>query len=295
MEFVNQDRSRDSEFTRGLQNYNQQVFFDNSEIAAQIDKSKGDLQIATENAAQVADLANLKTSSQLGGIAAGGAARVAGVGKALGAAKSARLAAEVASNRAGERGAGAAVRSGTRAAETASEAARVGGGAAEVGTSAVARAAAPAAERAGGEALAETGGKILAKGALVAAKGAGLAGSAFTAGSAIYGLAEGKKFKTSEQGAEIGGAILDVIGTGLEFIPGGQLFGLGFLAAGTALSAVGSVNEALDTEPEKEKEVGKATDIQAKEQTDLEAQKRQAVLGVSSAAQGGAAVGRQIQ
>jgi hypothetical protein len=299
MDFVSADRSRDAEFTRGLQNYNNSIFENNQELSVQIDKSKGDLEAAKDNATEVADLSNIKTTTQLSGIGAGAVARLATVTKVLKEAKSAKLAAEVAANRAGQAGVGAATRAARPGAAVAGAAGEIGSSAAartaRIGGSAAARAALPAAEQAAGEGLLEAGGKAVAKGALIAAKGAGLAGSALTAGSAIYGLTEGKKFKFSEQGAEIGGAVLDVIGTGLEFIPGGQLFGLGLMAAGTTLSTVGSVNEALDTDPTKQKEISAAEKTQAKTQADLESAKRQAVLGVTSAAQGSAAIGRQIQ
>ena len=296
MDFVNSDRSRDAEFTRGLQSYNSQILENNQELSAQIDKSKGDLVLAKEGASEVADLSNLKTNTQLGGIAAGGIERLSRVPGVLKKASAAKAAAQIAANRAGERGIGSATR-GVAAAAPVEVGTSAGARAARVGTSAGARAAAPAAEvgEAVTEGALEGGGKILAKGALIAAKGAGLAGSALSAGSAIYGLAEGKKFHMSEQGAEIGGALLDVVGTGLEFIPGGQLFGLGLMAAGTALSTVGAVNEALETEPTKDATVADAEKEQSKTQADLEAAKRQAVLGVTSAAQGSAAVGRQAQ
>ena len=294
MDFVNSDRSRDAEFTRGLQSYNSQILENNQELSAQIDKSKGDLVLAKEGASEVADLSNLKTNTQLGGIAAGGIERLSRVPGVLKKASAAKAAAQIAANRAGERGIGSATR-GVAAAAPVEVGTSAGARAARVGTSAGARAAAPAVGEAVTEGALEGGGKILAKGALIAAKGAGLAGSALSAGSAIYGLAEGKKFHMSEQGAEIGGALLDVVGTGLEFIPGGQLFGLGLMAAGTALSTVGAVNEALETEPTKDATVAEAEKEQSKTQADLEAAKRQAVLGVTSAAQGSAAVGRQAQ
>ena len=81
---------------------------------------------------------------------------------------------------------------------------------------------------------------------------------------------------------------------GLSF-EGGQLFGVGLQLAGTALSGVGTAVEALDTEPNKEAAIGEAKDLQAKTQADLEAQRQKALTGITSAAQGGAAVARQVQ
>ena len=105
---------------------------------------------------------------------------------------------------------------------------------------------------------------------------------------------EGKKFKLGEQGAEIGGAILDVLGTGAEFIPGGQLIGVGLQLAGTALSGFAAA-EALDIEPQQTEAEGKARELQQQTQQDLEAQRQKALTGITTAAQGGAAVARQVQ
>ena len=145
------------------------------------------------------------------------------------------------------------------------------------------------------EGVAKTAGKVLAKGAGVLAKGAGVAGALVSGGSAVESLMAGNKFEWDKQGAEIGGAILDILGTGTEFIPGGQLFGVGLQLAGTALSGIGTAAEALDTEPNKEQAIGEAKDLQAKTQADLEAQRQKALTGITTAAQGGAAVARQVQ
>ena len=127
------------------------------------------------------------------------------------------------------------------------------------------------------------------------ARGAGIAGAALSAGSAIEGLVEGKKFKWNEQGAEIGGALLDILGTGLEFTGVGAAAGLALQVGGTALSAVGTVNEGLDIDPTKQAADTSAKSDQAKIQSDLESAQRGATQGLTSAAQGGAAIGRQVQ
>lgn len=362
MEFVSADRSRDAEFLSGLQNYNQQVFANNKDIAAQIDESKDQLDKDLSNAQEVADLATLKTSGGLAGIGAGAVERVdrgvkeyrsykekaeaakdaaeqlarrggavevpvsaaeelagpggrfTGITNLLGDPRAEREA--QASFEAEQRGIQQVYRRGARPVSptrtrpqafteqeqrefrsaveergAAREAAAAGEGAAEAGAEGATR----AAVKAGAEGAELTAGKVLGKLAGGVARGAGLAGAAVSAGSAVEGLIEGKKFKWSEQGAEIGGALLDVIGTGAEFIPGGQLIGVGLQLAGTALSGVGAAEEALDIEPSKGKAEQEAQDIQAKTQQDLEAQRQKALTGITAAAQGGAAVARQVQ
>jgi len=362
MEFVSADRSRDAEFLSGLQNYNQQVFSNNKDIAAQIDESKDQLDKDISNAQEVADLANLKTSGALTGIGAGSIERVERGVKEFRSFKekaaAAKDAAEQLARRGGavevpvsaaeelagpggrfteltpllgdpraeraaqasfeaeQRGIGEVYRRGARPvsptrtrpqAFTEQEqrefrsaveergAAREAAAAGEAGEEGAARAAVKAGAEAGAEGAELTAGKVLGKLAGGVARGAGIAGAVVSAGSAIEGLREGKKFKFSEQGAEIGGALLDIIGTGAEFIPGGQLIGVGLQLAGTALSGVGTVEEALDTDPTQQKSVQEAKDIQAKTQQDLEAQKQKALTGITAAAQGGAAVARQVQ
>jgi len=362
MEFVSADRSRDAEFLSGLQNYNQQVFANNKDIAAQIDDSKDQLDKDISNAEEVADLSNIKTSGALAGIGAGAVERVdRGVkefGKYKEKAEAAKDAAEKLARRGGgvevpvsaaeelagpggrfteltpllgdpraeraaqasfeaeQRGIGEVYRRGARPvsptrtrpqAFTEQEqsefrsaveergAAREAAAAGEAGEEGAARAAVKAGAEAGAEGAELTAGKVLGKLAGGVARGAGVAGAFVSAGSAVEGLMEGKKFKWGEQGAEIGGALLDILGTGAEFIPGGQLVGVGLQLAGTALSGVGAVEEALDTEPQKQAAEQEAQDIQKKTQADLEAQRQTALTGITAAAQGGAAVARQVQ
>lgn len=341
MEFVSADRSRDAEFLSGLQNYNQEVFANNKDIAAQIDDTQDKLDQDIENAKEVADLDNLKTSGALAGITAGGGEKVVRgvkdykeykVAKAAKEAKDLALAArgggtEVAVSAAeelagpggrftsltpllgdprAERAAGAEgfteqeqadFRRGVEERGAAREAA-AGEEGAEATTAAArgtVKTALSGAEVIAEEGVAKTAGKVLAKGAGVLAKGAGVAGALVSGGSAVESLMAGNKFEWDKQGAEIGGAILDILGTGAEFIPGGQLFGVGLQLAGTALSGVGTVAEALDAEPQKEQTIGEAQDLQAKTQQDLEAQRQKALTGITTAAQGGAAVARQVQ
>jgi hypothetical protein len=390
MEFVSSDRSQDAEFVRGLQNYNSQVFENNQQIAAQIDKSKEDLQDTLDANTEVAGLSQLKVQGAGAGVGAGALAKATSIPKALdeiketrAAAKTAKVAATAAAKNLAKRGgfkevaitaeeaaklpSGAAaldpavlgadgqkikgaVRAVTKFRPTAGllrnadigkdsgktiakvfgggakgkaaaigfkQAQRLGvepteeilergsvkGGEKVVGARVGAEAAEKGAERGaekaavkGGALATEKGvGKLLAKGAVGLARGAGIAGAALSAGTAIEGLAEGKKFKWNEQGAEIGGALLDIIGTGLEFTGVGAAAGLGLQVAGTALSTVGTVNEGLDIDPTKEAQDKEATGDQAKIQSDLESGQRGATQGLTSAAQGGAAIGRQVQ
>jgi len=361
MEFVSADRSRDAEFIRGLQNYNQGVFNSNKEIAAKIDTTKDQLDQDISNAKEVADLDNLKTSGALAGIGAGGGEKVIRgiqgydkykVAKAAKAAKAAAgggtevavSAEEILAGPGGrfteltpllgdpraERAAalgtqgirdtysrGARPNSPVRARRPQSNfteqeqsdfrrgvqeraAAREGaaggeGAEAAGGARGIVKTGLSEAELVAEQGAAKSAGKVLAKGAGYLARGAGVAGALVSGGSAIESLVSGDKFEWDKQGAEIGGALLDILGTGAEFIPGGQLFGVGLQLAGTALSGVGTVTEALEGEPQKEEAIGEAKDLQAKTQADLEAQRERALSGITSAAQGGAAVARQVQ
>tara|TARA_R100000951_G_scaffold116791_1_gene130849 strand:- start:1993 stop:3090 length:1098 start_codon:yes stop_codon:yes gene_type:complete len=365
MEFVSADRSRDAEFIRGLQNYNQQVFNTNKDIAAKVDDTRDQLDQDISNAKEVADLDNLKTSGALAGIAAGGGEKVIRGVKDYNEYRTAKAAKKAADLALAARGGGTEVavsaeeilagpggrftqltpllgdpraeRSaalGTQSIrDTYSRGARPNSpvrtrqpqsnfteqeqsdfrrGVEERGAAREGAAGGEGAEAAGGargavktalseaELVAEQGaaksaGKVLAKGAGVLARGAGVAGALVSGGSAIESLVSGDKFEWDKQGAEIGGALLDILGTGAEFIPGGQLFGVGLQLAGTALSGVGTVTEALEAEPQKEEAIGEAKDLQAKTQADLEAQRERALSGITSAAQGGAAVARQVQ
>jgi hypothetical protein len=338
MEFVSADRSRDAEFLRGLQNYNQEIFANNKDIAAKIDDTQDKLDEDIENAKEVADLDNLKTSGALAGITAGAGERVVRGVKDYKEYKVAKAAKEAKDLAFAARGGGTEVAvsateelagPGGRFAEQTPllgdpEAERAAGrpeefteqeqsdfrrtveergaareaAAGEEGATAArgtVKTALSGAEVIAEEGVAKTAGKVLAKGAGVIAKGAGVAGALVSGGSAVESLMAGNKFEWDKQGAEIGGAILDILGTGAEFIPGGQLFGVGLQLAGTALSGVGTVAEALDAEPQKEQSIGEAKDLQAKTQQDLEAQRQKALTGITTAAQGGAAVARQVQ
>jgi hypothetical protein len=382
MEFVSADRSRDAEFTRGLQEYNRGVLEANKDIAAQIDKTKDDLEVARDNADEIAELTTMKVGTAIGGIGAGVLEKGARAQTEFGKFKIAKKAAEA-----------------EKAVEDAKIAAR--GGFTEVPTSAEERLARPAGQgfikrarinpfaesqkigesaledireaygggaegyRAGGffkgavkqglqptektlrgefggeevargserearealekgaeketlekgaekeavagekaavdlgeeaiEKAAGGAGKVIGKLAGGIARGAGVAGAALSAGTAIEGLMSGEKFEWKKQGAEIGGALLDILGTGAEFIPGGQLLGVGLQIAGTALSGAGTIEEGLSVEPKQEKEKEEAEELQAQTQKDLEAQRQQALTRVTQAGAGGAAVGREAQ
>ncbi len=351
MEFVSADRSRDAEFTRGLQQYNRNVMENNKSIAAQVDKTKDDLDEALDNAQEVADLANMKVQGALGGIVAGSGekgVRAVQAGKdALEARKAAKLfaarggAVELPVSAAeelagpggrftgitnllgdprGERQGGefdegiSRVYRGTgrpgsptrtrperftdqeqREFRSAVEERGAEREAATAGEEGAGRAAVKVGEKAGEEATELTAGKVVGKLAGGLARGAGIAGAAVSAGTAIEGLVSGEKFEWKKQGAELGGALLDILGTGAEFIPGGQLLGVGLQIAGTALSGVGTYEEGISVQPKQEEEEKTAKDLQAKTQADLESQKQQALSRVSQAAAGGAAVGREQQ
>lgn len=365
MEFVSTDRSRDAEFTRGLQEYNRQVLENNQDIAARIDDSQDQLDKDLANAQEVADLANLKTAGALGGIGAGVLEKGARAKTEYGKFKIAKATAQQAAERFAARG-GAVEVPVTAAEELAGPGGRFAGitnllgdpraerladesleaeqrgisqlyrrGARPVSPTRTARperftqqdqadfrraveergaareaaaaeqAEAPVAERiaAAGEEVTEevaakaagSAGKVIGKLAGGVARGAGVAGAALSAGTAIEGLMEGKKFEWDKQGAEIGGALLDILGTGAEFIPGGQLIGVGLQLAGTALSTAGTIEEGLDIEPEQSDAEKKARDIQSKTQADLEAEKKQVISRVTQAGAGGAAVAREQQ
>jgi len=325
MEFVSADRSRDAEFTRGLQQYNRNVMENNKSLAAQVDKTKDDLDEALDNAQEVADLANMKVQGALGGIVTGSAEKGVRAVKAGKEAAVARRAAKLLA----ARGGGVEVAA-TASEELAGPAGRFGRGTALLGSgregasefseqeqrefrSAVEQrgaereaatageegvervVAVKAGEKAGEEATELTAGKVVGKLAGGLARGAGIAGAAVSAGTAIEGLVSGEKFEWKKQGAELGGALLDILGTGAEFIPGGQLLGVGLQIAGTALSGVGTYEEGISVEPKQEEEEKTAKDLQAKTQADLESQKQQALSRVTQAAAGGAAVGREAQ
>lgn len=359
MEFVSTDRSRDAEYTRGLQEYNRQVLENNQDIAARIDDSQDQLDKDLANAQEVADLSNLKTAGALGGIGAGVLEKGARAKTEFGKAKIAKKAAERFAARGGavevpvtaeEELAGPGGRFGpgedllgdpeaesaaresfaveqegirdfyqrqagrpgsptrTRPAPefseqeqrefraaveergAAREAAAAGEESVEVGEKVGAKVTEEAAEKAAG-----TAGKVIGKLAGGVARGAGVAGAALSAGTAIEGLMDGKKFEWDKQGAEIGGALLDIIGTGAEFIPGGQLIGVGLQLAGTALSTAGTIKEGLDTEPEQSEAEQKAKELQSKTQSDLESERKQVISRVTQAGAGGAAVAREQQ
>lgn len=361
MEFVSTDRSRDAEFTRGLQNYNRSVFENNKEIAARIDDSEDQLDKDLSNAQEVADLSNMKTGAALGGLGAGalekGARAKVEYGKAKIAAREAKAEAEAKVARGGatevattatERVAGPggrfaedtqllgddraeaaaqeafnegqedlseARRSGVRPSsptrgverpqpefsEAEQREFRQGLEAGEEGTEGAAegaRGGARVVEEVGEEAIEKAAGgagKVVGKLAGGLARGAGVAGAALSAGTAIEGLMDGKKFEWNKQGLEIGGALLDIIGTGAEFIPGGQLIGVGLQLAGSAIQGAGAVEEGLDTEPEQAKAEQEAKDLQSKTQADLESAKQQAISRITQAGAGGAAVAREVQ
>ena len=357
MEFVSADRSRDAEFTRGLQEYNRGVLESNKDIAAQIDKTKDDLDLAKDNADEVAGLANLKVGGALAGVGAGVLEKGARAKTEFGKYKIAKEAAQRFAARGGavevpvtaaeelagpggrfaaqtpllgdpeaeralsesfeaeQRGIGQVYRGGARPpsptrarpqAFTEQEqaefrsaveergAAREAATAGEEGVGAEVRAGEKITEEAA-EKAAGGAGKVIGKLAGGVARGAGVAGAALSAGTAVEGLMSGEKFEWKKQGAEIGGAILDILGTDAEFIPGGQLIGVGLQLAGTALSTVGTVEEGLSVEPKQVKEKQEAEELQAKTQKDLEAQRQQALTRVTQAGAGGAAVGREVQ
>lgn len=369
MEFVSADRSRDAEFTRGLQEYNRGVYEANKDIAAQIDKTKDDLDLAKDNADEVADLSNLKVAGALGGVGAGVLEKGARAKTEYGKFKIAKEAAQGAAERFAARGGAVEVplTAAERAARPAGEGVvttfrlnpfargqsigesaisdiseAYGGRATTEGRkagiffkSAARREIQPTEEilregpagdepaargterealertaeketAAGEKAAGELGeeaiekaaggaGKVIGKLAGGVARGAGIAGAALSAGTAIEELASGEKFEWKKQGAEIGGALLDILGTGAEFIPGGQLIGVGLQLAGTALSTAGTIEEGLSVEPKQEKEKQEAEELQSKTQKDLEAQRQQALTRVTQAGAGGAAVGREVQ
>ena len=358
MEFVSTDRSRDAEYTRGLQAYNRQVLENNQDVAARIDDSKDQLDKDLANAQEVADLSTLKTTGALAGVAAGALERGARAKTEYGKAKIIKAAAEKKAARGGatelavtaeeelagpggrfgpgeqllgdpraesaalesfeqeQEGISQVYRSGARPVSptrtrptpefseqeqrdfraaveergAAREAAAAGEGSVEVGGKVGTKITEEAAEKAAGGA-----GKVIGKLAGGVARGAGLAGAAISAGSAVEGLMSGKKFEWDKQGLEIGGAILDILGTGAEFIPGGQLIGVGLQLAGTAASTAGTAAEALDIEPEQSEAERQAKELQSQTQSDLEAERKQVISRVTQAGAGGAAVGREQQ
>lgn len=304
MEFVNANRSKDSEFLAGLQNYGQQVFEDNKALDLDI-KATGDTQLQQQELLE-GDQAekSVKTTLSLAGVGTGGiekAKRIVPKVKAeLAARKEASAARDLARNRAqgwtrGARPAGAggeveargaargAARGGAAAAEVAevenpiADAARIGGS---------------AEARAGLEASEEGAGKLLAKGAGVLARGAGLVGAGISAADAINDYRQGKHGWA--QALELGGAGAEVFGTILEFTPLAPL-GLALQVGGAAASAVGTGISAEESEAETTKNIQASKDEASKETKALESQRRTAVSGLSTAGQGGFSVARAVQ
>jgi len=303
MEFVNANRSKDSEFLAGLQNYGAQVFEDNKTLDLDI-KAAGDTQKQQQELLE-GDQAekSVKTTLSLAGVGVGGiekAKRIVPKVKAANTArKEASAARDLARNRAqgwtrgarpagagGEVEARAGARAGARAAAGAAAAGGEGAGAtaAEVGGSAAARAALKEGE--------EGTGKLLAKGAGVLARGAGLVGAGISAADAINDYRNGKHGWA--QALEIGGAGAELFGTLLEFTPLAPV-GLALQVGGAAASAVGTGLSAEESEAETGKNIQASKDEASKATKDLEAQRRTAVSGLSTAGQGGFSVARAVQ
>ena len=305
MEFVNADRSHDSNFLAGLQNYNNQVFEDNKALNLDI-KAAGDTQKQQEELLE-GDQAErgIKSTLALSGVGVGALEKTKRIIPKVRAANTARreasAAKDLATNRAqgwtrgarsaaagggAEAEAGSGARAGARAAAGAAAAGGEGAGAtaAKVGGSAAARAALKEGE--------EGTAKLLAKGAGVLARGAGLVGAGISAADAINDYREGKHGWA--QALELGGAASEVFGTILEFTPLAPL-GLALQVGGAAASAVGTGIAAEESEAETGKKVEASKEEATKATKDLEAQQRSAVSGLTSAAQGGAAVARQVQ
>lgn len=305
MEFVNADRSHDSNFIAGLQNYNNQVFEDNKALNLDI-KAAGDTQKQQEELLE-GDQAErgIKSTLALSGVGLGALEKTKRIIPKVRAANTARreasAARDLATNisqgwnsgvRSAGDGGGAQVeaRAGTRAGARAAAGAAAAGGegagatAAKVGGSAAARAALTEGE--------EGTAKLLAKGAGVLARGAGLVGAGISAADAINDYRQGKHGWA--QALELGGAASEVFGTILEFTPLAPL-GLALQVGGAAASAVGTGIAAEESEAETGKKVEASKEEATKATKDLEAQQRSAVSGLTSAAQGGAAVARQVQ
>tara|TARA_R100000951_G_scaffold88791_1_gene76905 strand:- start:317 stop:1222 length:906 start_codon:yes stop_codon:yes gene_type:complete len=301
MEFVNANRSKDSEFLAGLQNYGAQVFEDNKSLDLDI-KAAGDTQLQQQELLE-GDQAekSVKTTLSLAGVGVGGlekAKRIVPKVKAANTArKEASAARDLAANRAqgwtrGARPAGAGGEVEARGA--ARGAARGGAAAAEVENplADAARVGGSAEARAGLEASEEGAGKLLAKGAGVLARGAGLVGAGISAADAINDYRNGKHGWA--QALEIGGAGAEVFGTILEFTPLAPL-GLALQVGGAAASAVGTGIAAEESEAETGKNIQASKDEASKATKDLEAQRRTAVSGLSTAGQGGFSVARAVQ
>jgi hypothetical protein len=306
MEFVNANRSKDSEFLAGLQNYSTQVYEDNKLLDLDI-KAAGDTQKQQEELLE-GDQAErgIKSTLALSGVGVGALEKtkriVPKVRAANTARKEAQAAKDLASNRTsgwtrgarpagaggevGAQGARTGARAGARAAAGAAAAGGEGAGAtaAKVGGSAAARAALKEGE--------EGTAKLLAKGAGVLARGAGLVGAGISAADAINDYRNGKHGWA--QALEIGGAGAELFGTILEFTPLAPV-GLALQVGGAAASAVGTGLAAEESEVETGKKVEASKEEATKATKDLEAQRRTAVSGLTTASQGGFSVARAVQ
>lgn len=303
MEFVNANRSKDSEFLAGLQNYSTQVYEDNKVLDLDI-KAAGDTQKQQEELLE-GDQAErgIKTTLALSGVGVGALEKtkriVPKVRAANTARKEAQAAKDLATNKSqswtrgarpagagGEVEARAGARAGARAAAGAAAAGGEGAGAtaAKVGGSAAARAALKEGE--------EGTAKLLAKGAGVLARGAGLVGAGISAADAINDYRNGKHGWA--QALEIGGAGAELFGTLLEFTPLAPV-GLALQVGGAAASAVGTGLAAEESEVETGKKVEASKEEATKATKDLEAQRRTAVSGLTTASQGGFSVARAVQ
>ena len=134
--------------------------------------------------------------------------------------------------------------------------------------------------------------KLLAKGAGVLARGAGLVGAGISAADAINDYRNGKHGWA--QALEIGGAGAELFGTLLEFTPLAPV-GLALQVGGAAASAVGTGLAAEESEVETGKKVEASKEEATKATKDLEAQRRTAVSGLTTASQGGFSVARAVQ
>lgn len=303
MEFVNANRSKDSEFLAGLQNYSTQVYEDNKVLDLDI-KAAGDTQKQQEELLE-GDQAErgIKTTLALSGVGVGALEKTKRIVPKVRAANTARKEAQAARDIATNRGSGwtrgarpagaggevearAGARAGARAAAGAAAAGGEGAGAtaAKVGGSAAARAALKEGE--------EGTAKLLAKGAGVLARGAGLVGAGISAADAINDYRNGKHGWA--QALEIGGAGAELFGTLLEFTPLAPV-GLALQVGGAAASAVGTGLAAEESEVETGKKVEASKEEATKATKDLEAQRRTAVSGLTTASQGGFSVARAVQ
>lgn len=303
MEFVNANRSKDSEFLAGLQNYNNQVYEDNKVLDLDI-KAAGDTQKQQQELLE-GDQAEkgTKTTLSLAGVGAGGIEKVKRIPdqlkKANVARKEASAARDLAVNRsrgwfirgAAEEGGEEAARGAARgavgaAAEVVENPAAAGAleEAAQVEGSAEARAALKTGE--------EGAGKLLAKGAGVLARGAGLVGAGISAADAINDWRNGKHGWA--QVLELGGAASEVFGTVLEVTPLAPL-GLALQVGGAAASAVGTGIAAEESQVETGEKIDASKDEATKETAQLESEKRTAVSSLTTAGQGGFSVARAVQ